>query len=52
MIVKPIKRHPKENLWFDFYNWLLPLKLRGHIWNWCFNHDFRDWESKGWFSWK
>lgn len=44
--------HARAMLWRDFYNWLLPLKLRGRVWNWCFESNFRDWESKPWWSWK
>lgn len=39
-------------LWRDFYNWLLPLKLRARIWNWCFpTANFMDWESLPWWTW-
>lgn len=39
-------------LWRDFYNWLLPLKLRARMWNWCFpDAHFMDWETQPWWTW-
>lgn len=48
-----MRRLDKTDLWFECWNWLLPVRLRVIVWNWCFDHNFDHREMKriGFLGW-
>ena len=43
----------KTYLWLDCWNWILPVRLRCALWNFCFdcNYDHRNMKRRNHFGW-